>query len=547
MAIPLPATTPGWRKSSRPPAVRVKVVASAIALAVVLVGCSNDKGREGAERSTGETRRGGTLRIGVVRPASLDPARARTVDELLVVDQLFDSLTAYDPKTLEPVPAIAERWESTPDQLHWAFHLRPDAVFANGRQITSADVKYTLDRIAQRGSGSTVADLLEPIAGFRAVNIDGTATELSGVTTPSPTEVKIVLDQPWSVLPSVLGSAPFGIVPREAVEAGDPVFGERPVGSGPFVLRERDDRRIVLAPVTRDRALVERLEVALFDDADASYAAFEAGDLEWSQVPAEQVEAAAADHGRSGFRPYLAELFYGFNLKNSKFADARFREAIVRAIDRRAIVSAIYGGTVRPTEGLVVEGVPGHQETPCGERCIHDPARARELVLEAFGGGAPPEIGIDYDDDKTQEAVAKAMQANLSEVGIPAVLRPKPLKEYQEFAVSGNQELFRLGWIGSYPSADAFLQPLFLTGAPSNLTGFSAAPVDDGLRTARAEADGARRSELFQSVERAIMEQLPVVPIAQFEVHAVSAKRVRGLELTSAGTFDASRVWLAEG
>ena len=525
---------------------RVKVAVATIALGAVLVSCSNDKGREGAERSTGEARRGGTLRIGVVRPSSLDPARARTVDELLVVDQLFDSLTAYDPKTLEPVPAIAERWESTPDQLHWAFHLRADAVFANGRPITSADVKYTFDRIAQRGSGSTVADLLEPIAGFRAVNVDGTATELAGVTTPTPTEVKIVLDQPWSVLPSVLGSAQFGIVPREAVEAGDPVFGERPVGSGPFVLRERDDRRLVLAPVARERTLVERLEVALFDDADGSFAAFEAGDLEWSQVPAEQVEAAAADHGRAGFRPYLAELFYGFNLKNPKFADARFREAIVRAIDRRAIVSAIYGGTVRPTEGLVVEGVPGHQETPCGERCIHDPARARELVLEAFGGGPAPEIGIDYDDDKTQEAVAKAMQANLGEVGISAVLRPKPLKEYQEFAVSGNQELFRLGWIGSYPSADAFLQPLFLTAAPSNLTGFSAAPVDDGLRAARAESDAGRRGELFKTVERAIMEQLPVVPIAQFEVHAVSASKVRGLELTSAGTFDASRVWLAE-
>jgi oligopeptide transport system substrate-binding protein len=520
-------------------------VVSAVLVAALLAACSNDKGRESAERPTGEIRRGGTLRIGVVRPSSLDPARARTVDEQLVVDQLFDSLTTHDPKTLEPLPSIAERWESTPDQLHWAFHLRADAVFANGRQITSADVKYTLDRIAQRGSGSSVADLLEPITGFRAVNVDGTATELAGVTTPSPTEVKIDLDQPWSVLPSVLGTPAFGIVPREAVEAAEPVFGDRPLGSGPFSLRERDDRRLVLAPVAEDRALVARLEVVLFDDADASYAAFEKGDLEWSQVPAEQVEAAAADHGRAGFRPYLAELFYGFNLKNPKFADGRFREAIVRAIDRRAIVSAVYGGTVRLTEGLIVDGVTGHQDEPCGERCIHDPQRARELVLEVFGGAPAHEIAIDYDDDKTQEAVAKAMQANLGEVGISAVLRPKPLREYQEFAVSGNQELFRLGWIGAYPSADAFLQPLFLTGAPSNLTGFSAGPVDEGLRAARSEPDPGRRTELYRNAERAIMEQLPVVPIAQFEVHAVSAATVRGLELTAAGTFDASRVWLA--
>lgn len=519
----------------------------AVVLAVLLRG-DGDQPELSGEVGPESPRKGGVLRVGVVTPSSLDPARARTVDELFVADQLFDSLTAYDGRTLEPGPGAAARWQASPDQLHWEFFLQPQGSFANGRPVTSGDVKYSLERIVRRETGSSVADLLEPLRGYRAFN-QGEAPELAGVTTPAPDVVAIDLDHPLGELPALLGSPAFAIVPREAVEAPDPPFAELPVGNGPFQVRTRGPEAISLVPApgaTGAAVLVEGIEVVLFDDVTSSYQAFTGKKLDWSQVPAEQVDAAAQRYGRSGYQPYLAELFYAFNFKSPKFADPRFREAIVRAIDRRAIVSAVYGGTVRPSDGLVVAGVPGHQADPCGERCAYDVSRATALVAEVFAGAPAPEVAIDYDDDKTQEAVAKAIQANLAQVGIPAVLRPRPLKEYQEFAVTGNQELFRLGWIAAYPSPDAFLPPLFSTGSSSNLTGLSAPAVDEHLRAARAEPDWARRLDLYQAAERAIMEQMPVVPLAQFEIHSVVAPRVRDLVLTTAGTFDGSRVWLRD-
>ena len=204
-------------------------------------------------------------------------------------------------------------------------------------------------------------------------------------------------------------------------------------------------------------------------------------------------------------------------------------------------MTAIYQGTVRPIDSTVLAGVLGHQDGSC-PRCEHDPQRARALVAEAFKGKPPPTIFLDYDDDATQDAIAKTIQASLQEVGITAVPRPRPAREYDAFALSGQPEMFRLGWIANYPSADAILPPLFGTDSPNNLTGFTNPAVDAQLRAARAEANPARSLELYQQADRTIMDQLPVVPIAQFNLHSVMAKRAKGLRLNTLGSFDAASV-----
>lgn len=519
--------------------------AAALAALMLLAGCNGGDKSPGGKPGTTEAQpqKGGTLRVGVTRIGSLDPAQARIVEQLLVADQLFDSLTTPDPATLEPQPALAARWEASADQKQWDFFLRPGLTFANGRPITAADVKFTLERIARPGTGSPASDLLQTVTGY-AVFAAGQAPELAGVTAPTPEQVHISLDSPWSVLPAVLSSPVFGVVPREAVEAPSPAFADQPVGSGPFAFEAVQDNVVRLVPAAGRASFVERVEFRQFDDVASSYRSFRNGELDWSRVPPNEVAAATSEYGDGLFRPYLAELFYGFNLKNPKFADARFRQAIVHAIDRAAITKAIYGSTVLTMDGLVVEGVPGRVPGACGEACAHNLERAKALVAEAFGGAPPPEVFLDYDEDETQTAVAKAIQAGLKEAGITATLRAKPLKDYQAFAVSGQQELFRLGWIGAYPSQDAFLPPLFATGSPSNLTGFTVPQVDAEFGAARAEPDGAKRADHYRAAEREILRLATVIPIAQFVLHSVAADGVNRLTPTSAGTFDASVVWL---
>ncbi|HVF14132.1 MAG TPA: ABC transporter substrate-binding protein [Acidimicrobiales bacterium] len=516
-----------------------------VTLALVAAACSGGDPSSSSSSDEGGSRTDptpGVLRVGIERPQSLDPAQARSPSELLVAEQLFDGLTAYDAATSAVVPAIAASWTSSPDQTMWEFTLRPGAAFANGRALTSADVKYTFERIARKGSSSPAAAQLDAVAGFRAFNLEGKSEELAGVTTPSPTVVSIVLEQSQASLPAILGNPAFGIVPQEAVEAPAPSFAEEPVGGGPFMIGGRAENVIHLVPAPGVTMALRGVDFEVLPDATASYEAFLDGRLDWTAVPSDRVEQVAERHGRTAFRPYLGQLFYGFNLKNPKFADIRFREAIVRAIDRDAIVRAIYGAAAQRLDGLVPEGVPGFQPGACGEQCGFDPERAKALVGELFAGQPAPEIAIDFDDTGTQKAVAEAMQSNLQAAGIPVVLRSHPFADYLKFAISGNQEIFRLGWIGLYPTPDAYLTPLFRSGQADNVTGFASDPVDDLLGAGRAEPDEAKRIANYQQAEKLVLEQLPVIPLAQFEFHSLVSGRVTGLVMSGLGTFDATSV-----
>jgi oligopeptide transport system substrate-binding protein len=517
----------------------VKMVLVAALVALVASGCSAEKGPD-QENAAPE----GILRIGLERPQSLDPAQARFPAELLVVEQLFDGLTTYDPETLQVRPALASRWEASPDQKAWTFFLRSDAQFHNGRTVTAQDVQYSLDRIGRKDTSSPAAAQLEAIVGFKALNTDGTAESFEGISVPSPGAVKIDLAYPLSSFAAILGHPAFGIVPRETVEADTPSFATQPVGSGPFMIRSRSADILRLMPAPGARMALKGLEVHMGRDSEAPYAAFLRGRLDWTAIPAEQVEQVVRDRGRESFRPYPAELFYGFNLKNRKFQDVRFREAILRAIDKDAIVRGVYGGRVRATSGVVAQGIPGYQPDPCGEKCRYDPNRARALLSEVFGSRPVPEIQIDYDEDPTQEAVAQSMLANLQAVGIPANLRPHSYTDYLKFATSGQQELFRLAWIGSYPSPDAFLTPLFYSGHPDNVTGFSNGDFDALIREAREAGDETKRLAAYQQAEKVLMSLVPVVPLAQYETHTLVSSRVRDLTMSAFGTFDAARVRL---
>jgi peptide/nickel transport system substrate-binding protein/oligopeptide transport system substrate-binding protein len=219
---------------------------------------------------------------------------------------------------------------------------------------------------------------------------------------------------------------------------------------------------------------------------------------------------------------------------------------VALAIDRRRIVAEVYQGEVEVASGLVAAGVPGRAADSCGERCDHDPDRARVLLAEAYPNGGIPEVTIDHDDDATQTAVAASIKADLDAVGIPSVTRPHVFAEYPQFLVSGQAELFRLGWVADYPSPDGFLTPLFSSTSPENLTGLASPEVDQALSAARAEPDAAKRLALYRNVEQKVLDQYVVVPVAQLEVRMAVAKGVQAFALNPLGSFDGATVGMAE-
>jgi ABC-type transport system substrate-binding protein len=455
----------------------------------------------------------------------LDPALATTPDELLIAGQLFRSLTAYDPVTLAPKASLATSWRASADQRHWDFTLDPNARFSDGRAVIAADVLASLQRVEADRAASPGAALLQ---------------DVTAVTSPRAGVVHFDLATPLAVLPSVLGSPNLSVLP-----AGTGADPEQLVGSGPFRIRSSGASELVLERAPGEQVPLDGVEFVFYPDVGASYQAFVTGQLDWSRVPADQLAAALARYGKAGVQPYMAELFYGFNLKSPTFADRRFREAILRAVNRGSIVNGVYHGSVLPLGNVVVPGIPGYPAPACGEPCGYDPVAARALVAAAFPGRAPPAVMIDYDDDPTQELVAKAIAADLTAVGIRATLRGKPLAAYQAFAASGQLQLFHLGWVAGYPSPEAFLGPLFGSGATANLTHLGSSTVDAALASARQEPDLNKGMSDYAAAESAVLDQIPLIPIGQYQTAAVVSGRTRGVATLITGMVDFSRAWVA--
>ncbi len=472
---------------------------------------------------------GGVLRLGIESPATLDPARARPVpiSEPLVAGLLFDGLTGIDATSGEVVPALAEWWDHEEHRV-WRFRLRQGVTFHDGSLITAGDVVFSLERVIDDPE-SPSALALEIVAGVEA---------------ETDRHVRIELLEPLADFPSVLTNPALGIVPQALVEADPSGFAAAPVGSGPLMIDEVADDVLRLVPAGGVDAYLEGVELHRFADVAAAYAAFERELVDWSLVPAERAAEAAERHGDDGYRPYQAVLFYGIDVDAQYLADARFREAIVRAVNAGRVSELAYEGTLLHLTGPVPAGVPGHQPDACKERCGHHQARARQLVAAAFPDGAPV-VEIAFDEGGRQDAVAAALQDMLQAVDIPVRLRPMPFEEYKTFVASGQQQVFRLGWTGSYPSPDAYLVPLFRTGSPDNVTSLSKPEADQRLALARTSDDPDERRELYRQAERQVMAELPIIPIGQFQILSVARPEVRGLVMAIDGTFDPTAVWLA--
>jgi ABC-type transport system substrate-binding protein len=514
-----------------------------VLLASVAAACTGGSSKPTASSSAPAGPDGGTLRLGIDRVPSLDPADASpgSQSQLLVADLLFDGLTTVPAGSDGPEPAIAASWKASDDQKTWTFTLRSGATFSNGRAITADDVKYSLERVAKQGEGTVPGIRLEVIAGYAELAA-GTAPTIAGIKAVTPSSVEIDLVNPMSVLPTLLAAPSYGIVPKEAVEAASPVFKSAPVGSGPFSYAGSEGDVVKLVRASASSAHLDGIELHEYADVATSYADFTADKLDWSLVPAAKVDDAVTRYGSDAFRPFHAELFYAINVLDPTFADPRFRQAIVKAVDRTALVKALYAGVADPLGGVVPAGVPGHVDDPCGAPCAYNPDEARALLGQAFPAVQVPTVNIDYEDSPDNAAVAGAIEADLNLIGIPTVKRPHPADQYAQFAVSGQQGLFQFGWIGLYDDPDAYLAPLFASGSHDNATGFGNTAFDTAINQARATADATTRVALDRQAEQELLGLAPVVPIAQFRTRAVVSKKVHGLTVSVDGTFAADQV-----
>ena len=486
------------------------------------------------------------LTVAIQEPSTLDPMRLQDPGGVLIARQLYEGLTRWDPVAEEVVPAVAESWKVDDGGRRFTFRLRQGMSFHDGSPVTSKDFKFAFERIALKRNASDIAYALEPIEGFVAINQLGDARQLSGIKTPDELTLVIELSRPYHDLPAVLTHPSLVPVPAAAVRDAD-TFLRTPVGNGPFHIAQAwspgDTVYLRAYAGFIDTPVLDGIRFVPFPDAAASWLPFLNGDLDVAEVPAGEIESAGEEFGDQAFLPFLATYNYGLNVRSPALDDLKVRRAINHAIDRETIAATIFRGSMEPARGIVPAGMPGFIENVCVGVCDYAPGAAERIVRSL--PKKQRRVILDYSGGEPHPAVARAVRRDLKTAGFEVRVRSLPFGKYLRRLQKGQQQIYRLGWIAEFPTADAFLSALFGSDSPDNHSGFRSAAVDRLLARAHATRSDAKRTQLYIEAEKAIMRARPIAPIGTFITHWAARDDVEGLIFDQMGGFDAVDVAFA--
>lgn len=500
-------------------------------------------------------------------PETLDPQKTSGQAEARIELALFDGLVEYDPRTAEPIPAIAERWELSADGREYTFHLRAGVRFSNGDPVTAEDFAYSIRRGLSPELASPTASFGYYIKNGEAYNTKKVGAEELGVTVVDPQTLKITLAQPTPYFIGMLANQFFRAVHGPTVEK----FGKawtRPeniVTSGAFkVLEHRPYDKLVLGknPNYWDAEMVklDRIEFYPSDEATTMMNLYKANEV---YAVLNHTPPAAWNQMVRQYRdeylnfPELTIEFYIFNVTKAPMDDVKVRQAFALALDREAL--AKFSRTKQPLVDFTPEGIfPKYeaarqrvykdelakQGTTIDEWRARkfDPEKARRLLAEAgfpvnSDGGTfscpsfpADKIELFYNTAEANKAIAEFMQAQWKQnLGITVPLKNQ---ETKTFLSSRNKldyaGLARGGWAGDYMDPVAFLE-LFYTSANKSDSGWSDPEFDRLLKDADLETDETARFEKLARAELLVMQAQPVLPMQTAATNWMKKPFVKGM------------------
>src|SRR6267143_137772 len=261
---------------------------------------------------------------------------------------MFDYLVGVTPDgQLSKESGLATRWEPSADHRRWTFYLRKGARFHTGEEVTSEDVKFSLQRAIGKRSTTGYAGPLRTLIG--------------DIETPASDRLVIVTKEPTLIIPTYLSrslSTEGMILPKKYIEAnGDDVFAQKPVGSGPYRFVEQvTGSHIKLAAVDNHwRIGVPRFKTITFKlvpEETTRIALLRRGEVDITDVSRERVKEVERESFPVHFRREEAVLtmwwILGPDGPVAPTKDKRVREALNLAIDRAEIAQSIFGGKAEP-------------------------------------------------------------------------------------------------------------------------------------------------------------------------------------------------------
>ncbi len=475
-------------------------------------------------------------------PENFAPSVNTTGTSFDVNEQIYDNIVHFERGGTKVVPGLAERWTIEKAGTEYTFFLRKGVKWHSNknykpsRDFNADDFIFTLER-QWKESDPYFKVTSSNHSYFNDMGMDKL---LKSVEKVNDYTVRITLNHAEAPFLSNLAMQYAGIQSKEyaiaMLKAGTPEkVDQDPIGTGPFSLVQYQKDAVVrfkaFPQYWAGKAKIDDLVFAITPDASVRWAKLQKGECHVMPYPnpADLPAIRKDSHVKVLEQPGLNVGYLAYNTTKKPFDDVRVRKAVNMAINKKAIIDAVYLGTgvaaknpIPPTQWSYNNAI---KDDP------FDPAAAKKLLAAAgLANGFTTDLWampVQRPYNPNARRIAELMQADLAKVGIKAEIKSFEWGEYRKRMQAGEHQMGMLGWTGDNGDPDNFLNTLLGCSSAktngSNVAKFCYQPFEDLISKAKTESNQASRAKLYERAQVIFKEQAPWFTIA----HAVQLKPVR--------------------
>ncbi len=519
----------------------ILALASAGVLVASLAACGGDDssngGNDGGSDASGQPWILGTTES----VTAMDPAGSYDFGSWNLQYNIFEQLVTIPAGESEPVGDAAESCDYDDPQTVTC-KLRPGLKFSNGDDLTSSDVKFSLERNIAIADPNGSSVLLGSITDPKTKKLAEGAIE-----TPDDTTVVFHLNAPDTTFLKLLSTATTSIVDEDVFPADKLLADDKVVGSGPYKLSQYKpgEQAVLEANESYDgerKPSAPQIFVQYYNNPSPLKQAIEAGDVDiaWRTLSPTDLNDLEGKDGVQVIKGEGSEFRYWvFQLANKEVKDTAVRQAVAQLIDRESIAKNAYDGTVSPAYSIVPPGFSGQKDS--FEEKYGDPnVDAAKKILSDAGVKTPVNLKLGYTPTHYgPNAVDEAneLASELNESGLfKATTDDAEWEEYQTLYKQGAYDLFILGWYPDILDADNYLTP-FIKDGGFYANNYSNPKVNDLLAQELGETDSGKREEMIGQLQDIVAEDVPLVPSWNGQNVAVARDGMEGVKETLDPTY----------